>query len=55
MGLTVPHPFARGLGSIDAEAERAAAAVVRGPLPEAGRQRREDAVAEHAGEWAGEV
>ena len=38
-----------------ANLEAAAAAVARGPLPDAERQRWEAAFAAHAGEWAGEV
>ncbi|BCW72713.1 aldo/keto reductase [Arthrobacter sp. NicSoilB8] len=38
-----------------ANLETAAAAVARGPLPDAERQRWEAAFAGHAGEWAGEV
>jgi aryl-alcohol dehydrogenase-like predicted oxidoreductase len=38
-----------------ANLEAAAAAVARGPLPDAERQRWEAAFAAHAGDWAGEV
>lgn len=38
-----------------ANLDAAAAAVVRGPLPDAERQRWEAAFAAHAGDWAGEV